>query len=479
MLPGQRPGETTMTDRENAAAPTAGPLREIVQPFVDAARAPRPLWGNNLQYLLEGFIYFGILNYLVIYCVENIALNEIHAGWVVTMLAGGITFSQFLLGGLVDRWGTRRGLLLALGVLLIGRAILSASGTAGLSTEGAFSPALLTLLTGIVIILAGYGLYEPASYGIVRQVTTPKTAAVGFAMLYALMNLGGWLLSFLGPARRAIGIGGLYWIFTGLTLVALLLSAAILNRRTMVEAIATARSLRGDAGMATTDVDGRIRKAPSGPPLPWTRRVLRWLRQHPMADPRFSFFVFVLIPVQTLFAHQYLTLPLYVKRAYEGTWLGANFEVAVNFNPLLIFILVPIVAAATRKTNVYKLHVVGTAIMAAPTFLLAFGPSVPMLASYIVLMTFGEAIWQPRFLQYVAETAPEEKMGAYLGVARMPWFLTKMITGLYAGWFLLHYIPEGGAMNSGSMWFWHGVIAVITPILLLLAARWMRGSFRG
>jgi len=465
-----------MADIENASQQSKPhPLKEIVQPFVDAARAPRPLWGNNLQYFLEGFLYFGILNYLVIYCIENIGLNEIRAGWVVTILAGGITFSQFLLGGLVDRWGTRRGLLIALTVLLIGRAVLSASGTAGLSTEGVMSPAFLTLLAGITIILLGYGLYEPASYSIVRQVTTAKTSAMGFAMLYALMNLGGWLLSFLGPIRRAIGIGGLYWVFTGITLIALLLTAVILNRRTMTEAVASARAARGEEPAAD---DTEVVKRQSGPLLPWTRRALRWLREHPMADPRFAFFIFVLIPVQTLFAHQYLTLPLYVKRAYEGTWLGANFEVAINFNPLLIFILVPIVAAMTRKTNVYRLMVVGTTIMAAPTFLLAFGPSVPMLASYIVLMTFGEAIWQPRFLQYVAETAPEDKMGAYLGVARLPWFLTKMITGLYAGWFLMHYIPENGVMNSGTMWFWYGIIAMITPVMLVLASRWMKQEFK-
>jgi MFS family permease len=464
-----------MADRENATEQSKPhPLREIVQPFVDAARAPRPLWGNNLQYFLEGFLYFGILNYLVIYCIENIGLTEVGAGWVVTFLAGGITFSQFLLGGLVDRWGTRRGLLIALAILLIGRAILSASGTVGLSTEGDFSPAVLTLLAGITIILLGYGLYEPASYSIVRQVTTAKTSAMGFAMLYALMNLGGWLLSFLGPARRAIGIGGLYWVFTGITLISLLLTAAILNRRTMTEAIASARAARGEAP-ATGGTDGVEKQ--SGPPLPWTKRILGWLREHPMADPRFAFFIFVLIPVQTLFAHQYLTLPLYVQRAHAGTWLGANFEVAINFNPLLIFILVPIVAALTRKTNVYRLMVVGTTIMAAPTFLLAFGPSVPMLAAYIVLMTFGEAIWQPRFLQYVAETAPEDKMGAYLGVARLPWFLTKMITGLYAGWFLMHYVPEDGVLNTGTMWFWYGVIAITTPVMLVLASRWMKKGF--
>ena len=131
-----------MTDPQ----PSRNPLREITQPFVDAARAPRALWGNNLQYLIEGFLYFGVINYLVIYCVENIGTNELQAGWVVTILAGGITFTQFLMGGLVDRWGVRRGLLLALGALVIGRALLAASGTMGFSTEGTFSPAFLTLL---------------------------------------------------------------------------------------------------------------------------------------------------------------------------------------------------------------------------------------------------------------------------------------------------------------------------------------------
>jgi MFS family permease len=462
-----------MADKDSAEQRQPGPLREIVQPFVDAARAPRPLWGNNLQYFLEGFIYFGILNYLVIYCVENIGLNELKAGWVVTVLAGGITFSQFFLGGLVDRWGTRRGLLIAIALLLLGRVLLSASGTLGLPTGGALAPASLTLLGGIGIILLGYGFYEPASYAIVRQVTTAKTAAMGFAMLYALMNLGGWLPSFLGPARRAIGIGGLFWAFTALTLVAWLLTAFILNRRTMTQAIESARAARGDISEAPA---AEALSAPSE--HSWTRRVARWLRQHPMADPRFAFFIFVLIPVQTLFAHNYLTMPLYVKRAYEGTWLGTNFEVAVNLNPLLIFILVPIVAALTRKQSVYRLHVVGTAIMAAPTFLLAFGPSVPLLLGYILIMTIGEAIWQPRFLQFVAETAPEDRMGAYLGVARLPWFLTKMITGLYSGWFLMKYLPEGGVQHSGTMWLWHGLIALTTPVLLLLATRWMRQGFK-
>ena len=53
-----------------------------------------------------------------------------------------------------------------------------------------------------------------------------------------------------------------------------------------------------------------------------------------------------------------------------------------------------------------------------------------------------------------------------------------MITGLYAGWFLMHYVPETGEMNSGAMWFWYGLIAIVTPIGLVLASRWMQQSFK-
>jgi hypothetical protein len=29
------------------------------------------------------------------------------------------------------------------------------------------------------------------------------------------------------------------------------------------------------------------------------------------------------------------------------------------------------------------------------------------------------------------------------------------------------------------MWFWHGIVAITTPIMLVLATRWMRKGFKG
>ena len=48
--------------------------------------------------------------------------------------------------------------------------------------------------------------------------------------------------------------------------------------------------------------------------------LIDWLKNHPLTDVKFSFFIFALIPVQTLFAHNWLTLPMYVERAYRESW---------------------------------------------------------------------------------------------------------------------------------------------------------------
>jgi hypothetical protein len=206
--------------------------------------------------------------------------------------------------------------------------------------------------------------------------------------------------------------------------------------------------------------------------------IVRWIATHPFSNLKFCFFIFCLIPVQTLFAHNWLTLPMYVERAYRGSWMGDHFEVATNFNPLMIFILVPIVAAISQKRKVYNMMIAGTAVMAAPTFLLAIAPTFWTLLGYLVLMTVGEAMWQPRFLQYAAEIAPEGRTGAYMGVAQFPWFLTKVITSLYSGWFLSRYCPAQGETHTERMWLIYGFIAISSTFLLISARNWLGKDFK-
>jgi proton-dependent oligopeptide transporter, POT family len=481
-------------DRSGEAVKT-NPLREIVQPFIDLVHAPRALWGVNVAYLLEGLVYFGMLGYLAMhfsdFIFRGVPDSDIHSHRMVMVLTAGITIAMFVLGFVADKYGVRRALITAFVFLLIGRVIISGAAVS-LAPAGMWSPLHLTTMLGILCVVIGYGMYQPAAYAAVRQFTTPKTAGMAFAMLYALMNLGGFLPTFAFLLRDekylGLNISGTFCIYTALTALALVWTLAILTRKTVARAIAEAKSAHG--ADAKKDLDGHSRAdgeaAPktertepiARAPMSFADKVWDWIVNHPLMNAKFAFFIFALMPVQTLFTYNWFILPQYVSRTYQG-WIGEYFEIASNFNPLLVFVLVPIIAAVTQKRKVYNMMIVGTFVMAAPAFLLVIGPSPWTLFGYIVLMTIGEAMWQPRFLQYAAEIAPEGRTGQYMGVAQLPWFMTKLLVPLlYSGRVLTHYCPKEGVKDTQTMWLIFACIAMCSCVMLLLGKRWVGKDFK-
>ncbi len=419
-----------------------------------------------MSYLLEGLTYFGVLSLLALFFNEYIGLNDINAGQMVGVLTGGITIAMTFLGATVDIVGVRKALLASLGLMLVGRILLTVSPAFG-GAAGLWSTPHLLAMFGILWIVAGYGIYQPACYAAVKQFTTEKNAAMGYAMLYALMNLGGFLPGLVSPpVRKAFGMTGVFWVYVALTVVGMGVVAVLLTRKTIEEVLAATGGEKSAAG--------------SSERKPLKESILYYVKNFPIRDGRFMFFIFMLVPVQTLFAHNWLTLPQYFSRAFTGV-VSDNFEFFVNFNPILIFVLTPVVAALTTRRNAYSMMIVGTLVMGAPTFLLALGPNIYTLFGYLVIMTIGEAMWSPRFLQWVAEIAPKGMTGIYMGIGQFPWFLTKVVTSLYSGWFLMRYCPEGvppSQMHTETMWFIYGCIAILTPVGLLLAKGWMVKGFK-
>ena len=503
-------------------------LSETMSAFV---KAPRALWGINIPYVLEGLVYFGILTILGKFCSENIQMTDIQAGWVYSMVTGGITFAMVLMGGYTDKLGIRKSLTLALGSMLVGRVIISLAGTFPMGS-GMLSPMFFTVVLGLVLIVMGYGLYQPAAYAGVKRYTGPKTASMGYAVIYALMNLGAFLSGFLGSFTRNIfkdvvppnGLPAVFWLYSIITASAMALVFVIISKKADLFAFKKAND---EKAVAMTKEEKKEKKTETVKEEKISNKrfiayllatvlifvgfimmkvgkidfasqqnlfinitlfvgivgfaisIWEYLRKrpgHPFRDLRFVFFIFALIPVQTLFAHNWLTVPYYLDRAFQGSFVGKYFEFFSNLNPVLIFILTPIVAGLTAKANVYKMMLYGTLVMALPTFLLATGPNLTLFLTYILLMSIGEAMWQPRFLQWIAEIAPEGKTGAYMGIGQMPWFLTKVLTGLYSGLFITKYCQIPGlsvVQQTGKMWFIHAMIAMISPIALILAKKWM------
>lgn len=444
-------------------------IKELTQPFKDLFHTSRALFGLNLSYVLEGLTYFGIVGLLAIYFNDYIKLDDIQAGRMVGVLTAGITLSMLFLGATVDIIGLRKSLLISLSFMLIGRTLLTLAPNIG--SSGLWNGAHIYSMLGILGIVLGYGIYQPACYAGVKKLTTEKTAAMGYAMLYALMNLGGFLPGLISPpVRKSFGILGVFWVYVALTIVGWFVVYFIMSKKAVEKAISEANLEKN----TSQEDEDELSKMSSKEKLQF------YIKNFPLKDLRFLYFIFILIPVQTLFAHNWLTLPLYTSRAFDG-FVQDNFEFFVNLNPILIFILTPMVAALTTKRNTYTMMIVGTFVMASPTFILALGPTMTNLLLYLFIMTIGEAMWQPRFLQWVAEIAPKNMTGIYMGIGQFPWFLTKIVTSIYSGWFLMQYCPANTPremMNTQFMWLIYGFIAIISPIGLLLARSWMMKGFK-
>ena len=208
---------------ETSAEQAKNPLKEIIQPFIDVVRAPRALWGVNLSYLLEGFCYFGVLGYLAMYFNEYVGLSR-HSGRPHGRSAD---MGHYAIDVFFRR--TRRQVGSPTGTPRIdlsydhrARAACQPDRHLGLD-GGIWSPLFFNSLAALLFVVLGYGLYQPAAYAAVRQFTTPKTAGMGYAMLYALMNLGGWLPTWFAPIRKSVGISGAYWVYAGFTVLGLIL----------------------------------------------------------------------------------------------------------------------------------------------------------------------------------------------------------------------------------------------------------------
>ena len=509
---------------------------ELKETFIAFINAPKALWGVNVPYVLEGLVYFGILTILGKFVSENVGLLDSQSSLVYSLVTGGITFFMLVLGGYSDKLGVRSSLIVAFTAFIIGRTLIALSGTLNLET-GLWSPMFFMMIAGLLLMVVGYGLYQPAAYAGVKRYTTPKTAAMAYAAIYGFMNLGAFLSGFISSFSRQSfedtfppnGLTAVFWIYVGITIIALLSSMFLLTKKNDEAAVIRVKEETDALNDGKTEEEEESIVQPKVnnllliflgvlacvffslseligiqdqfvfvyqlgfmkldlfltlSALTFVAVIFEFLRHrplHPMRNSHFAFFIFVLIPVQTLFAHNWLTLPYYLDRAFAGSFISEYFEVFSNLNPILIFFLAPIVAGLTARANIYNMMIYGTFVMAVPTFLLVVGPNVYLFLTYILFMTIGEAMWQPRFLQWISEIAPKGMTGLYMGIGQFPWFLTKVITGFYSGWFLMQYCPIDtlpSDMNTEVMWLIYALIAIVTPVTLVLAKGWMTKGFK-
>ena len=290
-----------------------------------------------------------------------------------------------LLGGhLADKIGRRKTILLSMFSGAAAMMLLS-------QAHGLAWIILLTALTGLT-----NEFYRPASQALLADIVPPEQRVTAFAGLRASFNAG---FAF-GPATAGLlAAYGYFWLFAGDAATSVLFGLVAM--------------LALPQGSRTASQNASWREA-------W--RVLRRDRNlHQLLLANFS--------IGLVFFQLGSTYGLHIT---QMGFSPAVYGAVVSLNgALIVFCELPL-TQFTRKFPARHCMAAGYLICAGGFALNAFAHSIPALVLCMIVFTIGEMITMPTAAAYLANLAPAELRGRYMGVSGLTW-ATALIIGPVSG----------------------------------------------
>jgi dipeptide/tripeptide permease len=403
----------------------------------------RTFWIANTLELFERFAYYGSKAILFVYVAEQVGLGPVDAGFLVGSVFNTLLyFMPILAGTVVDRYGFRRSLQLCFGIFCVGYLLI---GLAGLPAGQPLVQALggrTYMLIALVITAIGGSLIKPSIVGTVARTTTEGTKSLGYSIYYTLVNLGGAIGPILAlQVRENLGISYVL-VMSSLTSLLLLFGTTLFFAEP---------ERPKDAAPATS--------------------MLKVLRDMVMVlgNLRFIGFLVIFSGFWAMFWQIFYSFPVYVRDVLKFE----RFELMETVDAwTIIVVTVPATALAQRLAPI-RAMTLGFALATACWFIMAGFPTLPMTIAAIALFAIGEATQAPRFYQYVADLAPKDQVGTYMGYAFLPVAIGTFVAGAISGPLVAHYIQGPAKDAPQDMWLVIGAIGVVSTILMLLYDRFV------
>ena len=398
---------TEPTVRETKRPPNRWPFSfagSRLNPWRGLGGLPREVWLLFATNLINraGMM---VLPFLVLYLTRQLGFSLARAGSMLAVYgASAIVFGP-IGGRLSDR----------IGALPVMRVSLISAGTVLLVFPLAKSFAAVAAMT---VLWAGCAeMFRPASLAAITHVVAPDQRRQAFALNRLAINLGMSIGPALGGFLATVSFRAMFAVDAVTTLIA----GAVL-------ALTPWRSFSGVNSEAANRRGEHIGPATI------------------LHDTLFLVFLGGVFLVGIVFFQHESALPLYLVQYLHLS--PAFYGMLFTINTLLIVALeVPIVTATAHWPNVRSL------IIGCMLFAIGFG-SLSVIASpggviaTVVIWTFGEMLLFPAMSAHMAEIAPENRRGAYMGAYSMalslaltvgPWMGTQLLAvlGPIRVWFVM------------------------------------------
>jgi len=389
----------------------------------------------NVLELFERFAYYSSKAVLAVYVAEQVGLGPEAAGWLVGSLFNTLLyFLPPIAGTIVDRYGFKRSLMLCFAIFSIGYFLIGLGGIPAGRPLVDMLGSRTYMILALLITATGGSLIKPTIVGTVARTTTDETKSLGYSIYYMLVNIGGAVGPLLAvPVREHVGIAYVLMMSSATTCVLLVGTLLFFKEPVRPADLAPVKSM----GRVVADM-ARV-----------------------FGDLRFMGFLVIFSGFWVMFWQIFYSLPFYVRDVLHYP----RFEVIETVDAwTIIFVTVP-AAALARKLRPILAMSLGFALATASWFVMGTFPTITGTVGAIMLFAVGEAIQAPRYYEYVAELAPRDQDGTYMGFAFLPVAIGTFVAGAIAGRLVTGYIH--GSSAPQHMWYVVGAIGVVSTALML------------
>jgi MFS family permease len=370
---------------------------------------PPPAWILFLGTFINKFGTF-VLPFLTLYLTrQGYSLGE--AGVAIGAYGVGTLLASALGGYLADAIGRRKTIVLSM---------FSASVTMLLLSQARGLPAIVALTA--IAGLAGE-LYRPASSALLADLVPPGRRVTAFSAYRMAFNAG-WAF---GPATAGfLAERGYFWLFVGDAATSALFG------------LVAFWALPQGVGRRESQAD-------------WLQafQVLR-------RDRKFQQLILAAFTISLAFLQMFSTFGVFV------TSLGfspAVYGGIISLNGVLVVLFDLPLSTVTRRFPARRVIALGYLLVGSGFALNAFSRSVPALVLAMAVVTLGEMVMVPVSAAYVADLAPAQMRGRYMGVYGLVW-AAALIIGPALGMKLL-------ALGPAVLWLSCGVLGLIATGIML------------
>eukprot|EP00127_Corallochytrium_limacisporum_P005725 Clim_evm104s210 gene=Clim_evmTU104s210 len=407
---------------------------------------PHELWLVFALKFLGSYGYFSFSVNCTSYLSEEFGYSDSDAGWLYGTLGLVISIEGFVMGFAIDYLGVKLSLTVGAICSFVGRLFVLLSTTRS---------GLLIGLLGFLPVAEALGI--PVLTIAIKRYTHTSIRTVSYGLFYATMNIAALLsgnlttilLTVFGcppgetnscdaedtgidifghhfSARRLIFLTGVVSSGTMLVICAFAFREIEVNDHGEVQQRTKTTTLRNDLEQAIT--------------------VFKQSNFH-----RLLLFVSCITLVRMVFRHMDSTFPKYFKREFDSEAWGT----ILSINPLIIIFLVPIVSTLTVNCDHFRMIVTGSFVSSLSMYFLVINTVWATLV-FVVVLSIGEAVYNPRVYDYTMMVSPDGQEGMYTQLASAPLFLAKFAVGPIGGYCLEEFCPgptSAECPNPQAMWF--------------------------